>query len=272
MNRLKANDWILLITKDDKRFTLKLEPGALFHSHRGMLSHNEMIGQSLGETVYTNTGSPVLLLTPSIEDQILNVRRAGTIMYPKEIGYILLKLNIQPGVRVVEAGCGSGGLTVALANYVRPGGKVYSYDMRDDMVNLARRNVERLNLEDGVEFTCQDISLGFLQQDIDAIFLDVREPWLYLQQVFTALRPGGFFGALVPTTNQISALLRELPGAGLGLVEVSELIQRHYKPVAERLRPEDRLTAHTGYLIFARKIFNRYRDSVEAVEETPEID
>jgi len=249
-----ANDLVLLLAQDGKRFLLRLSMGARFHTHRGVVEHDEIIGKPLGREVRSHLGHPFIVLEPSIHDLVMNIKRASAIIYPKEIGYILLKMNINAGCRVIEAGTGSGALTTALASFVRPSGKVYSYDNREDMLNLARKNLERFGLSEYVEFKCADITSGFDERDVDALFLDVRTPYDYLSQVKEALREGGFFGSLVPTTNQVSDLLAVLPSYGFSDIEVCEIMLREYKPVAARLRPFDRMVAHTGYLIFARPV------------------
>jgi tRNA (adenine57-N1/adenine58-N1)-methyltransferase len=213
-----------------------------------------MLGQPFGTQLTSQLGYPFYLLRPSIHDLIMNVRRESQIIYPKESGYVLLKMNILPGSRVIEAGTGSGAMTIALARGVMPSGRVYSYDRRQDMIDLATRNLSRVGVLDLVDLKCQGIAEGFDEKEVDALFMDVREPQLYVGRVKEALAPGSFFGALVPTTNQVSALLEELELRGFVDLEVSEMLLRHYKTVAARLRPEDRMVAHTGYLVFARPL------------------
>ncbi len=255
MNTAQAGDWVLLLGPDQKRFFLRLTPNQQMHTHRGYLMHNAIIGQPYGATVATQLGAPFLLLQPSTFDWVMHVKRISQIVYPKEIGYILLRLNIVPGARVVEAGTGSGALTLALSRFVRPDGRIYSYEERSDMLELARRNLERGSALDVVELKQRDIHFGFDEHDADALFLDVREPWLFLEQAHGALKGGGFFGSLVPTTNQLSDLLQEMETTGgWADLEVLEILMRRFKPVAERLRPEDRMIAHTGYLVFARAV------------------
>jgi tRNA (adenine57-N1/adenine58-N1)-methyltransferase len=175
-------------------------------------------------------------------------------VYPKEIGYILLKLNVGPGSRIVECGTGSGALTIALAHAVRPDGRVFSYEQREDMIETASKNLANAGLVEWVELKQRDAGEGFDERNADALFLDVRTPWEYLSQAWEALIEGGFFGAIVPTANQVSALIEGLDEHGFHGVEVCEILLRYFKPVAERLRPTDRMVGHTGYLIFARRL------------------
>jgi tRNA (adenine57-N1/adenine58-N1)-methyltransferase len=138
---------------------------------------------------------------------------------------------------------------------VRPDGRLYSYEIRPDILRLAQKNLESLGLSDTVDLRLRDIAEGFDETDVDALFLDVRRPWAYLPQVVEALKSGGFFGAILPTTNQVAELVRELEvQQTFGHIEVEEILVRPYKAVPSRLRPVDRMVAHTGYLIFARKV------------------
>jgi len=250
----RENDLVFLMGRDWKSFIVRLQPGAELQTHRGVIRHDDLIDQPLGREVQSHLGYPFLVLEPSTHDLILDLKRTTQIMYPKDIGYILLRMNVGPGSRVVEAGTGSGGLTLALARAVMPTGRVYSYEVRPDVLNLAAKNLEKLGLRSFVELKERDIEEGFDEVDVDALFLDLRNPWEYLTQAHMALKSGGFFGATLPTTNQVVRLIRALPEHGFSAVEVEELLLRPYKAVPARLRPMDRMVAHTGYLVFARKI------------------
>lgn len=245
----------LLVSQDNKHFLARLEEGGELHTHAGVVAHDDLMAAPWGTRVRSHTNVNFTVLRPSMEEILRTMKRTTQIMYPKEIGYVLLKLSIVPGARVIEAGTGSGGLTFALARYVTPGGHVYSYDARADHINIARQNIERLGLESSVTFNERDIVEGFVERDVDALFLDVREPWKYLDSVQEALVSGGFFGSLVPTMNQVIRLTEALDRRPFAELEICEIMLRQYKPTPQRIRPEDRLTAHTGYLIFARSRF-----------------
>jgi len=250
----QPDDLALLVGRDRKSFIIRLEPGSQLHTHRGIVCHDDLIGTPWGTQLSTHLGHPLLLLQPSTDDQVRGLKRTSQIVYPKDAGYILMKMRIAPGRRVIEAGTGSGGLTLVLAQAVSPTGRVYSYDVRQDMQDLARKNLGQLGLCGFVEFKLRDISLGFDERGVDALFLDVPTPWDYLAQVHAALANGGFFGSVLPTTNQVSDLIGELEARDFGLIEVEELLLRQYKAVSARLRPVDRMVAHTGYLVFARAL------------------
>jgi tRNA (adenine57-N1/adenine58-N1)-methyltransferase len=255
MNVAHEHDLILLIGQDRKQFVVQLRAGGQLQTHRGCINHDDLLGQPLGREIYSHLGYPFVVLEPSTCDLIQQLKRTTQIMFPKDIGYTLLKLNVMPGSRVIEAGTGSGGLTLALARAIRPAGRLYSYEMRPDILHVAQRNLETLGLTEGVEFRLKDIAEGLDESEVDAVFLDVRRPWGYLPQVVGALKDSGFFGAIVPTTNQVSALVSGLEAQQtFGHIEVEEILVRPYKAVPNRLRPADRMVAHTGYLIFARKV------------------
>jgi len=255
MDIARENDLVLLISQDRKQFVLRLRAGGQLQTHRGCIDHDDLLGQPLGREIRTHLGYPLVVLEPSTFDLIQQLKRTTQIMYPKDIGYLLLKLSVRPGSRVVEAGTGSGGLTLALARVLGAEGRLYSYEVRADILSLAQRNLEALGLTANVEFKLRDIADGFDETDVDALFLDVRQPWLYLSQVGQALKDSGFLGAILPTTNQVADLVAGLEAQRtFANIEVEEILVRPYKAVPDRLRPADRMIAHTGYLIFARKV------------------
>jgi tRNA (adenine57-N1/adenine58-N1)-methyltransferase catalytic subunit len=250
----QAGDLALLVGLRHKHFIFPLLPGGEFHTHRGIIKHDGLIGKAWGSQIFSHQDSPFFLLQPSLADILNDLPRNTQIMYPKDIGYILTMMTIGPGQRVMEAGTGSGSMTVALAYAVGPQGNVITYERRPEFQKLAQKNLARLGLEERVTFKIRDIIEGFDEKDVDAFFLDVPNPWDYIAHVRGALKPGGFFCNLVPTINQVATLLHALRREHFAFIEVCELILRYYKPEPTRLRPTDRMVAHTGYLIFARKI------------------
>jgi tRNA (adenine57-N1/adenine58-N1)-methyltransferase len=252
----QEGDLVYLFSQDYKTFQLTLKAGARVQTHRGIIQHDDLIGQPLGRKVRSHTGYAFWVLQPSTYDLVRQARRTTQIMYPKDIGYLLLRLNVHPGVRVIEAGTGSGGLSIALARAVQPSGRVYSYEIRAEIQDVARQNLERLGLLDTVHLAVRDVAEGFDETEVDALFLDLREPWEVLSQAHAALKGGGFFGAILPTSNQVAHLLHDMQQSGFAGLEVEELILRPYKAVPARLRPMDRMIAHTGYLVFARKVLD----------------
>jgi tRNA (adenine57-N1/adenine58-N1)-methyltransferase len=250
----QPGDLALLVGLRHKHFIFPLLPGGSYHTHRGILNHDELIGKSWGSQVFSHQGSPFFMLQPSLADLLVDLKRNTQIMYPKDIGYILMTMSVGPGQRVIEAGTGSGSMTIAMAHLVGPTGRVFTYEKRPEFQKLARKNLERLGLDERVEFKLGDIADGFAESDVDACFLDVPNPWDYISQVRVALKPGGYFANLVPTVNQVERLLYVLRHEHFAFVEVCELLLRYYKPEPTRLRPTDRMVAHTGFLTFGRRI------------------
>lgn len=274
---IPSGQLIILISPKGKRYTHKLAPGAEVHTQDGVISLDEAAEAGFGGFVRTHLGKPYLILKPTVYDLIKGVKRQTQIMYPKEIGYVLLKLGIGPGSTVIESGTGSAGLTLALAWFVGDTGKVYTYERREDFFKLAMKNLDRVGLLHRVEQVNQDIAEGFKHTGADALFLDVREPWLYLEHIPQAVLPGAMCGFLLPTANQVSDLLRGLDAGPFVETEVLEILVRRYKPVADRLRPDDRMVGHTGYLIFSRYMEKPEAlpgpvllDETEAVDDDPD--
>ncbi|MCQ3938754.1 MAG: tRNA (adenine-N1)-methyltransferase [Chloroflexi bacterium] len=250
----REGDLAQLVGLTHKHFIFILKSGMEFQSHRGVLKHEDLIGKPWGSQVFSHTGAPFFLLQPSIADLLNDLPRSTQILYPKDIGYILIQMGISEGQTVLEAGTGSGSMTIALANAVGAQGRVISYELKQDKQNLARKNLERVGLASRVDFKLRDIQQGFDETDADAFFLDVQNPFDYITQVREALKPGGFFCTLIPTVNQVEKVLIALKKNHFAFVEVCELLLRYYKTNPSRLRPTDRMVAHTGFLVFARKI------------------
>lgn len=247
-------DLAQLVGLRHKHFILMLQAGSRFETHRGILQHDDLIGKPWGTQVFSHIGSPFFLLQPSLADLINELPRTTQILYPKDIGFILITMGVGPGQTVMEAGTGSGSMTTALAFAVGPQGRVISYEVKQDVQNLARKNLTRFGLDSRVDFKLRDIVQGFDETEVDAFFLDVPNPYDYAGQVRAALKPGGYMCCLIPTFNQMEKTLLALRQNRFAFVEVCELLLRYYKPEPARIRPTDRMVAHTGFLIFARRI------------------
>lgn len=272
MRRAQAGDVILLVSgRGHRSFIRTLEVGRRIETDKGYLLHDDLIGQPLGVQVRTHLGHPFYLLTPTTDELIRNLPRESQIIFPKDAGYTIMKLGIKPGSKVVEAGTGSGGFCLALATAVGADGHVYSYDTRSDFQALARRNLDRVGLAGRVTFRTRDIEEGIDETDSDAVFIDMLTPDKVLEQARVCLRGSGALGCLVPTANQVIDLLRGLSAHnGYAFVEVEEILLRSYKPVAGRLRPDDRMIGHTGYLVFARAVL-KPSESFEDFNQPPVI-
>jgi tRNA (adenine57-N1/adenine58-N1)-methyltransferase catalytic subunit len=260
-------DLAQLVGLKHKHFIITLKAGTELHTHRGILKHDDLIGKPWGSQVHSHMGSPFFLFQPALGDLLRSLPRNTQILYPKDIGFILVNMGIGPGTHILEAGTGSGSLTSAFAYAVGSTGKVTTYEARQDMQNMAMKNLDRLGLSDRVTFKLGNVENGFEETGVDALFLDLPNPFDYIPQVRAALKLGGFFGSILPTFNQVTTLIRELRRNTFAFIEVLEIILRYYKPEPERLRPTDRMVAHTGFLIFARPVLMEPKESTEDAKD-----
>ncbi|MBO4335479.1 MAG: tRNA (adenine-N1)-methyltransferase [Desulfovibrio sp.] len=244
---------LIYVTPKGRRYLKRLVEGQDWHSNDGIVEAKRVHELNFGESVRTHLDVPVLVQEASLFDRLQGIKRQTQIIYAKDIAQICLMLGAGPGRTILEAGCGSGGLTLALSWFCGPTGRVISHDARAEFVALARRNLEWAGLGQNVELYHKDIAEGFAAKDADALFLDVRTPWLYLDQALAAVRPGAAFGFLLPTVDQVKELLLGLEQRPFANIEVCELLKRPWKALADRLRPEDRMTAHTGFPVFCRQ-------------------
>ncbi len=250
----QEGDLVELVGLSYKHFMLKLEYGVEFHTHRGIVRHDDLIGKEWGSQVFSHNGSPFFMLQPALPDLLKEIPRATQILYPKDIAFMLHTMGIGPGVSVIEAGTGSGALTIALAYAVGKEGRVFSYEIKESTQAVARRNLDRLGLTENIEFFVKDIAGGFDQTGVDALILDVANPYDYIGQARVGLKLGGYFACICPTTNQVIMVLNALRQNNFAFIDVCEVSVRYYKPEPLRFRPTDRMVAHTGYLVFGRPV------------------
>lgn len=242
----------ILVSPKGKRSLRRLTEGQDIHGTDGVIPASALAEAGFGVEVKTSQGKPYRVLKPTLYDLVRGVKRQTQILYPKDIGYICMRLGVGNGTRVIEAGSGSGSLTLALSWFSGESGHVYTYEARQEFFDLCRRNLEWAGVGRNVTQHLRDIRDGFEQTDADALFLDVRTPWEYLTQVAAAVKPGGALAFLLPTVDQVSLLIKGMETGPFDDMEVEEVLVRGWKPVADRLRPNDRMVAHTGFLIFAR--------------------
>ena len=250
---IRKGDFVLLVGEDGKEFLLKVED-RVFGTHKGNIDLSALTQLDYGDCVKTTKGVRYWIVRPTLYDFIKRVKRQTQIIYPKDIGYIMLKLGVGPGKRVVECGTGSGALTMAFSYYVRPFGRVYTYEAREEFSRLARTNLRKVGLDEWVVFKVARGEDGFDERDVDAVFIDVKYPEPLVKSAWDALRSGGSIGFLLPTANQVSSVLKVVEEVGFVGVEVVEILVRRYKTNPERLRPDDMMVAHTGFLLFGRKV------------------
>ncbi len=253
-NIVDEGDLILLVFDEKRRWLVKVEKDKEFHTHKGVIKLNDVIGKTYGSSVKSSTGAKFRVFKPLPRDYILKMRRITQIIYPKDIGLILLYSGIGPGWKVVEAGTGSGALTVVLAYYVRPDGHIYTYEVREEFQKLAIKNIKNAALEKYVTFKLKDISEGIDERNVDAVILDMATPWLVVPHAYEALKEGGSFVSYSPTIEQVQKTVFSLLKTGFFDIITIECFTRRILVREGKTRPATSMISHTGYLTFARKI------------------
>ncbi|MHA1506662.1 MAG: tRNA (adenine-N1)-methyltransferase [Candidatus Asgardarchaeia archaeon] len=253
-DKIKYGDLILLFFDERRNWIIKVDEEKKFHTHLGIVDLDSVVGKKWGSCIESSLGKKFYVFYPSIGDLIVKIPRRTNIIYPKDAGLILLNTGIGPGSRVAEAGSGSGALTSILAYYVRPTGHVYSYEVREDFIKLAKKNVRRLGLSDYVTFKNKDIKEGIDEENLDAIILDLATPWDYVKVVYDALSPHGMFVSFSPTIDQVIKTYEALSKNGFRFMRCVESFLRDIIVRPGKTRPSTRMIGHTGYILFARKI------------------
>jgi tRNA (adenine57-N1/adenine58-N1)-methyltransferase catalytic subunit len=247
-----AGERVLLVDGKDRRYLVTLTPGATFHTHAGSVAHDDVIGRKEGEVVTGSTGRRYLMMRPTLSDVVLKMPRGAQVIYPKDLGAILLAADIGPGQRVLEAGVGSGALSMAL---LRAGASVVGYELREDFAARARANVEAFIGPDAdYSVRSRDVTDGIDERHLDRVVLDMPEPWRVVPHAARALRPGGILLAYLPTINQTAELRRALDEGPFALAATSEVLHRTWHIEARSVRPDHRMVAHTGFLTWARRM------------------
>ncbi|MCD6505529.1 tRNA (adenine-N1)-methyltransferase [Candidatus Poribacteria bacterium] len=247
---IKEGDLVLVYLPDDSTYLVAAQPDKTLGTHKGNLNLGDLIDREYGDIIQLSR-SPAYLLEPSIEDLIMKVQRGTNIVYPKEIGLLLLAANIRSGRKVLEIGTGSGALTIALAFAVAPEGRVYTYDVREDFLKLARRNVERAGVSDYVEFGLKKPGEPVAQDMMDAVILDIPAPWDEIETVKSALKPSGRLVSLNPTYNQIERMAETLRKDGFVMIRSMEILCRPILAREGRTRPVQQMVAHTEFILTA---------------------
>ncbi len=249
---LQAGEPVLLIDRKRRRYLIDLREGGEFHSHSGVLAHDQMIGSPEGTTFRSTRGMVFTTLRSTITDFVLKMPRGAQVIYPKDIGPILVLADIFPGARVLESGLGSGALSTGM---LRAGAEITGYEIRDDFEAKARENVGRFLGDDALAHYAtqvRDVYEGIDERDLDRVVLDLPEPWQVVPHAEAALRPGGILLAYTPSIIQVSQLHERLEASKFGFAETVEILQRGWHVAGHAVRPDHRMVAHTGFLTHAR--------------------
>ena len=246
----------LLIDSKGRQFLLKLEHGRTFQYHQGSISHDDLIGATDGSWLTSSNGGRLLLLRPRLADFILRMKRAAQVVYPKDLGPILVFADIGPGMTVVEAGTGSGALTLGLSRAVGPEGRIVSVELREDHLAHARKAITRWygQVPENVELHVGDVADFVASVKPERIVLDIPEPWHVLKTAAEEQPSGGVLCAYLPTVPQVQTTVDAASELGVfAEIEVKEFLFRDWNVEGRSVRPEHSMVGHTGFLIFMRK-------------------
>lgn len=249
----------LLIDSKGRRYLLRLQPGNQFHYHQGIVDHNTLIGSEPGHRVVSTGGGSLLVLRPRLSDFILKMPRGATVVYPKDLGPMAIHADIGPGMTVLEAGTGSGALTLALLRFVGPTGRVVSIERREDHAAIARKAIVRWLGEVPPNL---DLRIGEIEEVIpevvaDRLVLDLPEPWHAVEAAGLHLQGGAIFCAYLPTVPQLQTLTDALRASGrFGQIEIFETLHRTWTVEGRSVRPDHRMVGHTGFITVATRISN----------------
>jgi tRNA (adenine57-N1/adenine58-N1)-methyltransferase len=253
-----AGDRVLLVDNKRRRHLVTLAEGGQFHTHAGIVNHDDLIGRPDGTTVRTTRNARLVAVRPTLSEYVLEMPRGAQVIYPKDLGPILILADVFPGARVLESGMGSGALTTALLRAVGPTGRVTSYEIRDDFRDRAVANVHGfLGTDVPLDAHVRDVYEGIDERELDRVVLDLPEPWRVVKHAIEALRPGGILLAYLPTILQVGRLREELATAPFGMVESLEVLQRGWHVEGQSIRPDHRMVAHTGFLTVARLLIEQ---------------
>lgn len=254
--RLRAGDTVVFIDRKEREYLRTLRPGTRVHIRGGTMQADHLIGLEEGRTVYNTAQEPFLLLRPSFAQLIPNLPRKAQVIYPKDIGPILIWGDIYPGASVLEIGAGPGALSMALLRAVGPQGRLISYETREDFAAMAQANVRQFYGE-APNWTLKiaDAFAGIEERNVDRMTLDIAEPWTLLPAAAAALRPGGMIIGYVPTVLQVKHFVDGLrEHGGFAAMQSFETMLRFWHVKGLSVRPEHRMVAHTGFIVVARRV------------------
>ncbi len=268
-HKIIEGDYVLLVLDHRRTYMVKVENGKTFHTHKGYVKLDGLVGKDFGEVFQGSLGAHFTVLKPTLTDYIMKSSRKTQITYPKDAALIVMLSGIGPGSRVVESGTGTGALTTALAHYVKPDGKIFTYELRPEFQRNAEKNLTRSNLLNYVELKSGDVTQGIEERDVDAVVLDLAVPWLVVPHAYQALRSSGAFVSFSPTIDQVVRTTEALKENGFILIETIECIMRFMQVERGKTRPQTLMTGHTGYITSARKVITLLPETEASQEKSP---
>ncbi len=253
--KISEGAYVLFYYQASKNWLTKVEKSKKLHTHIGIIDFDQVLDLEYGSSIVTPKQKKVYLLEPSVYDFVMKSDRKTQIVYPKDLGYIAIRTGLKSGSNVLEIGTGSASLTTFFASLVEPGGHVFTYDVNEEFMEIASRNLKKSGMEKNVTMFKQDIMKeGLEQSNIDVAIIDLGDPWNVLQIVHQCLKNSGSVAIICPTMNQLEKAAKRLYEVGFTDIESSEIMIRNIEAREGKTRPSTRMIGHTTYLIFARKI------------------
>lgn len=249
---LTVGERVLLIDHKKRRYLVTLAAGGEFHSHSGVLGHDEIIGRPEGTRFRTSKGGSYIVLRPTLAEFILKMPRGAQVIYPKDLGPIMMLADISPGVRVLESGVGSGALSMTM---LRGGAEIVGYELREEFAHRAVKNVGSFLGDEALSHyrvELRDCYEGIDEVDLDRVVLDLPEPWQVVPHAAARLKPGGIIVAYTPSITQAAQFRESLEAERFQMAETIEVLHRSWHIEGQAVRPDHRMVAHTGFLSHAR--------------------
>jgi tRNA (adenine57-N1/adenine58-N1)-methyltransferase len=254
VERIEENSYVLIYHDNRRKWLVKPSETKRLHTHIGIIDVYSFVGMEYGSRTKTNTGAEIVFLKPTIEDIMMKFARRTQVIYPKDLSLIALKCSIHPGSKVIEAGTGSGAATAYLSYLVGKEGKVYTYEIRKEFQEIARKNLEKAGLGSNVTFFDEDIREGISVRDADAALIDIPDPWLAVEHIKNSVSKCGVSSFITPTYNQAEKLVEKMKEFNFVEIETVEIILRKLEVKMGATRPYSRMIGHTAYITFGRNL------------------
>ena len=253
--KIEEGAYVLFFYHASKNWLTRREKNKKLHTHIGIIDFDSILGLEYGSSIITSKQKKVYLMLPTIFDFVMKSDRKTQIVYPKDLGYIAIRTGLKSGCNVLEIGTGSASLTTFFASLVGPLGHVFTYDINEEFMDIARKNLKKSGMENYVSMFKRDIMTEGLEcTDIDIAIIDLGDPWNVLQIVHKCLKNSGSVAIICPTMNQLEKTSKHMNEVGFMDIESTEIMIRNIEAREGKTRPSMRMIGHTTYLIFGRKM------------------
>ena len=253
--KIVDGSYVLFLYQSNKNWLTKIEKGKKLHTHIGIIDFDSVLDMEYGSSIITPKQKKVYLIQPTIYDFVMKSDRKTQIVYPKDLGYIAIRTGLRSGSNVIEIGTGSASLTTFFASLVEPSGHVFTYDVNEEFMVIAQKNLQKSGMEKNVSLFKKDVlKEGLDLSEMDVAIIDLGDPWNFLSIVHNCLKNSGTIAIICPTMNQLEKASKHMTDVGFIDIESSEIMIRNIEAREGKTRPSTRMIGHTTYLLFGRKI------------------